>query len=238
MYSAMSCNSNSEHLHQLYASLDDCGACTTVAYNFRHVPGGGCADRAEWMLVLINPTPRNPTAHADWEVPRFPMAAKGRFWRLLAEAGLVSPDLPQRLELLGPTPQMVEQLVTETQHHGLYLTNAVKCVDGGSNVPRAARLERGWRILQAEIAAVRPQRIVAFGLLPFGMLTGHTIRLTDELWKARNGYYTPYNSHVIAGASYPVYPCYFPTGRGNPAGAREMLTLLQRQTQIAVSDSQ
>ncbi len=217
-------------LRAISASLDDCPCCMTVAYGYRHVPGGGCTTEPEWMLVLINPTPRNPTAHANWQGTRFPMAAKGRFWRLLRDAGWVNPEFLAHLDTLASTPQMVDLLRSEAERRSLYLTNAVKCVDGGSNVPRATRQARGWEVLQREIAAVRPRRILAFGLLPFGMLTGHSIRLADELWKARNGHYTPYRSHPVEGRTYTVYPCYFPTGRGNPAGAREMLSLLKHQT--------
>jgi hypothetical protein len=180
------------------------------------------------MLVFIHPTPRNPTAHASWPGPRFPMAGKGPFWTVLARAGLVSPDLPDRLAALGPTPAMVELLRTETRNRGLYLTNAVKCVDGGSLVPAPARLEAGWAVLRAEVELVRPRLIVACGLMPFRMLTGHGVRLSDELWRARNGGYAPYESRPIAGATYPVYPCYFPTGRGNPSGAAELLAAVRR----------
>ncbi len=181
------------------------------------------------MLVFINPTPRNITAHAGWDGIRFPMAGKGPFWRILARAGLVSPNLPERLATLEPTPEMIELLREETSSCGLYLTNAVKCVDGGSLVPAGERLEVGWSVLQAEIALVRPQRIVACGLMPFRMLTGHDVRLADELWRARNGSYLPYESRLIGDTAYPVYPCYFPTGRGNPSGAAELLKAIQEQ---------
>ena len=214
-------------LYQLFASLDRCAICTTEAYGYRHVHGGGREEEPELMLVLIHPTPGNPTARADWPGPSFPMAAGINFWRVLRDAGLVAPDLPERLAELHPHPDAVELLLGEARRRGLYLTNAIKCVDGGSLVPPAARLAAGWEVLRGEIALARPRRIVALGLLPFRMLTGREVRLADELWRARNGCYTPHDSHPVEGRTYPVYPCYFPTGRGNPSGAREMLAALR-----------
>ena len=84
-----------------------------------------------------------------------------------------------------------------------------------------------WPLLQQEIALVRPRAIVALGLIPFGVLTSHTVRLSDELWHAEQGHYHAYPSHMIDGQRYPVYPCYFPTGRGNPVAALRMLTALR-----------
>jgi uracil-DNA glycosylase len=216
-----------ERLAALHATLDDCPCCATVAYGYRHVPGGGCVHEPRLMLVLIHPTPRNVTAHAGWEGRRFPMAGKSRFWRILVAAGLVPPALPEELDALGPTPTAVEMLAEQARRSGLYLAHAVKCVDGGSTVPAARSLAHGWGILRREIEIVRPRAVVALGLTPFRMLTGRSVRLSDELWRARHGAYLSYPSHPVAGREYPVYPCYFPTGRGNPAAATEMLGLLR-----------
>lgn len=209
--------------------LDSCTACETVARGFRHVPGGGCAHQPDLMLVFIKPTVRNITAHAAWNGPRFPFAGKPKLWQILAESGWVSADLPQRIAEFGPTPPMVEMLMAHVQQRRLYLTNAVKCVDDGSNLPVAARVQANWPQLQQEIALVQPRAIVAMGLIPFGVLTGGTVRLADELWHAQRGDYHAYPSHLINGQRYPVYPCYFPTGRGNPHAALRMLTALRQR---------
>jgi len=227
--SILSNPSSDAGLAALNAQLDECTACPTVARGFRHVPGGGCTAQPDVMLVFINPTVRNITAHAAWDGPRFPFAGKPKLWQILAEAGWISADLPQRMVELGPTPPMVEMLVAQAQQRRLYLTNAVKCVDDGSNLPVAARVQANWQLLQQEIALVQPRAIVTLGLIPFGVLTGGTVRLADELWHAQQGNYHAYPSHLIDGQRYPVYPCYFPTGRGNPHAALKMLTAL-RQT--------
>src|SRR3712207_1360292 len=181
------------------SELDHCTACETVARGFRHVPGGGYVDWPDLMLVFINPTIRNITAHAAWEGPRFPFAGKPKLWQILAEAGWISADLPERMAELGPTPPMVAMLIAEAQQHRLYLTNAVKCVDDGSNLPVAARVQANWPLLQGEIAHVQPRAIVAMGLIAFGVLTGGTVRLADELWYAQQGHYRAHPSHLING---------------------------------------
>jgi hypothetical protein len=215
-------------LAALNARLDECVSCATLARGYRHVPGGGWTDQPELMLVFINPTVRNITAHADWPGPRFPFAGKPKLWHILAEAGLISADTPQQMAQLGHTPPMVEGLIAAAREARLYLTNAVKCVDDGSNLPAAERVAAGWPLLQREIGLVRPRLIVALGLIPFGVLTGLSVRLADQLWDAEQGRINFYPSRPIDGRSYPVFPCYFPTGRGNPVGATRMLTALRR----------
>lgn len=215
-------------LAALNAELDRCTRCATVARGYRHVPGGGATDQPALMLIFINPTVRNISAHADWAGPRFPFAGKPKLWQILAEAGFVRADLPHEIAQLGPTPPMVERLVAEARRAGLYLTNAVKCVDDGSNLPTAERVTAAWPLLQREIALVQPRLIVTLGLIPFRTLTGLSVRLADQLWDAEHDQINLYPSQPIAGRSYPVFPCYFPTGRGNPVAAARMLTALHR----------
>lgn len=178
------------------------------------------------MFVFINPTVRNISAHADWPGPRFPFAGKPKLWHILADAGFVGADLPQRIRTLGPTPAMVEMLVAEAQHQQVYLTNAVKCVDDGSSLPPAARVSASWPLLQQEINFVQPRLIVAFGLIAFGVLTGRQVRLADQRWDAEQGRINLFSSRQIGDQTFPVFPCYFPTGRGNPVAATRMLTAL------------
>lgn len=208
--------------------LDECRACATLTRSYRHVPGGGWTDRPALMLVFINPTVRNISAHADWPGPRFPFAGKPKLWQILAEAGLIEAGLPAEIAALGPTPQMVERLIAAACAARLYLTNAVKCVDDGSSLPAAERVAAALPQLQAEIALVRPQLIVTLGLIPFRALTGLTVRLSDQLWEAQHGQINRYPSLPIDGQRYPVFPCYFPTGRGNPVAATRMLTALRQ----------
>lgn len=217
-----------QQLAALNARLDECHACATLARHYRHVPGGGWTAQPELMLVFINPTVRNISAHAAWPGPRFPFAGKPKLWHILAEAGLIDADLPSEIAALGPTPPMVERLIAAAQQARLYLTNAVKCVDDGSNLPAADRVAAALPQLQAEIGLVRPRLIVALGLIPFRALTGLNVRLSDQLWDAEHGRINLYPSLPIDGRSYPVFPCYFPTGRGNPVAATRMLTALRR----------
>lgn len=219
---------NQALLVKLNAGLDDCTVCATLARHLRHVPGGGWSEQPDLMLIFINPTVRNITAHADWTGMRFPFAGKLKLWQILAESGFVDANLPDRMAALGPTPPMVELLMDEVCQRRLYLTNAVKCVDDGSSLPTSARISAAWPVLQTEIALVQPRQIVTFGLIPFRLLTGCNVRLADELWNAQHDRYVPYPSRSIGGQSYPVFPCYFPTGRGNPAAATKMLRALRK----------
>lgn len=214
-------------LAALNATLDDCARCATHALGLRHIPGGGRIDRPPLMLLFINPTVRNITTAPDWPGPRFPFAGRPRLWGILADAGLIDRGTLDRAAALGPIPAMVELLAAEARRAGLYLTNAVKCVDYGSNLPAAGRVRESWPFLEQEIALVRPRLIVAFGLIPFHALTGRAVRLADRLWEVEQGRVHFSASRAIDGATYPVYPCYFPTGRGNPVAATRMLRALK-----------
>lgn len=232
MQTALTQDEGSVKRHQLAdlnARLDHCDRCATSVRGYRHVSGGGCVDRPRLMLVFINPTVRNITARADWPGPPFPFAGKPKLWHILADAGLVSHDLPAQIAALGPTPALVERLIAESRRSGLYLTNAVKCVDDGSNLPAATRVAESWPLLAEEIGIVQPRYIVALGQLPFRALTGLTVRLADQLWDAQHGHLSPLPSRPIDGHSYPVFPCYFPTGRGNPVAATTMLRAIHAQ---------
>lgn len=224
-------------LANLNATLDECQVCCTVERNFRHVPGGGWINEPEAMFVFINPTVGNVSAAASWPGVRFPFAGKPKLWQILAEAGLVEAELPNLIATLGATPAMVEHLITATHARRLYMTNAVKCVDVGSSLPRAARLAEGWKVLQAEIAIVRPKTIIAFGLIPFQLLAGHTVRLADALWAAEHDQIMEFTSKAIDGRTYPLFPCYFPTGRGNPVAATRMLKAFVRHRRAALQRS-
>jgi hypothetical protein len=214
-------------LADLHSRLDDCDRCATIARGYRHVPGGGCVDQPRLMLIFINPTVRNISAHADWPGPRFPFAGKPKLWHILADAGLVSHTLPAEIAALGSTPAMVERLMDESRRCGLYLTNAVKCVDDGSSLPAAERVAASWPLLAQEIALVQPQHIIALGQIPFRALTGLNVRLADQRWDAQHGQLSPFPSRSIDGRSYPVFACYFPTGRGNPVAATQILRAIR-----------
>lgn len=213
-------------LAMLNGTLDECMACQTIARGFKHVPGAGYAPNPNTMFVFINPTTRNISARADWPGLRMPFAGKPKWWSILAETGFVPPELPQQIAALGPTATMVDHLIKTVQEQRLYLTNAVKCVDDGSNLPIAGRVQASLPQLQAEINFVQPRLIITMGLLPFAALTGHALRLSDQLWDAQQGRINLYPSRPINGRVFDVFPCYFPTGRGNPVAATKMLRAL------------
>lgn len=139
----------------------------------------------------------------------------------------VDPTLAADLRRLEPSPALVDRLVAALQAQRFYITDAVKCCDDGAKLPTARRLAAAWPQLADEIALTMRCGLVAFGLLPFGLLTGQSVRLADVLWDAQHGQLHWVNSRPIAGVQYPVLPCYFPTGRGNPVGATKLLRALR-----------
>ncbi len=68
---------------------------------------------------------------------------------------------------------------------------------------------------------MRSRAIIAIGLIPFEAIAGKKIKLKESSGKLF--------SVDISGKKYPIYPCYFPVGRGNPKKAEETLKEILRK---------
>lgn len=202
-------------LEQLYREVDSCKFCAKEKNSLRHIHGAG-AMRPRLMLVLINPTYRNISAHAGYEGPQFPFLGVRQFWNILADGGLIAKhNLPLRAEWnAGHTTKMRAELVKNK----LFLTNIVKCCYDHSAYPSKEVIEAQKKFLGEEITLVKPQRIVAFGALVYKTLTGKDIKLSDPPKREDIG--------IFSGLNIPVSACYFPIGRGSPAKAIKILKQL------------
>ncbi len=100
----------------------------------------------------------------------------------------------------------------------MFLTNVVKCCYNHSAYPDKKVINDQLKILAEEIRVVDPAKIIAFGGLVYGVLTGKKIKLADY-WSAPR----EKDPEVISRKNVQVAPCYFPTGRGNPKKAAEIL---------------
>lgn len=190
-------------LAQLFDRFDDCPLCRQKGNQLQHILGGGLGYRPKAALVLINPTYNNISSQPRYAGLRFPFVGVARFWRVLTDAGWLPP--------VSDDPRALHKLLSD---RGIYLTNLVKCTSPHGNYPQREVFSYHWPLFQKELEIVQPQNIVAFGILPVKYLTGQTIKMRDFVARA---YPLAYKNLV------PVYPCYFPVGRGNPKLAVVML---------------
>lgn len=216
-------------LEEIYQKFDACKRCCKAKNPLQHILGGGKTRQPDFAFVLINPTYRNLSAHKKYKGKRrYPNIGVKHFWRILAEGGFVDKKLVGEIGERGWEIADENRIEASLKKHSVYLTNIVKCAESHGDNPSAGEIKEQQALLWQELALVEPRHIVAFGILPIKTLTGRSVRLRDLECKG----YQPIPSLLIMGKRYPVLPCYFPIGRGNPKKAVEILRCIKRKFRI------
>jgi uracil-DNA glycosylase len=218
-------------LAEMNRHFDACPRCLTARNPLQHVHGGGTTERPGYCFVLINPTHRNLSTSPLYEGLRFPFIGVRAFWRVLNRGGFFSDEVLQIVEMKPWTDRTTKAVLTELKLQGIYLTNLVKCAQPNPEVPDRRTFFEDMPLFSREMLLVRPSRIVAFGQLTVSVLTGQSIRLNDYYRGIRKmGMSTEFYFRPNEGPSIPVLPNFFPTGRGSPKLAAEILRLIKRTT--------
>jgi DNA polymerase len=193
------------------------------------VMGGGETNKPRLALIFINPTHRNASTKEGWSGPRFPFIGTKAVWRVLGNAGLLSAELVDMISGRERwDEEFAEEVYAAVRSEGLYLTNLVKWTGPNGDLPSRQLIELYADVLRRELELVGPRGIVAFGGMPYRALTGRDVKLGEVLANLRHAG-DPF--YAIDGAlGVPVYPCYFPVGRGNPKGAAEILSAVNRKS--------
>lgn len=215
-------------LTALYRQFDLCVRCRSARNPLRHILGGGQTRRPKFLFLFINPTHHNISSHPDYAGKyRFPFLGVRYFYKVMAEAGFADPQVVSDIYARGWRTADERALHASWRGHGVYITNLVKCTQPHPDNPSREVVAEDLPLLFREIELVRPEYIVTFGALPTKSLTGQDVRLSDYLTQARRGDYIPLKSVTIGNRIYPVLPCFFPVGRGNPPKAIEVLRFLR-----------
>lgn len=214
-------------IKQLYHQFDNCPICYQEKNHLKHILGVGKLNKAKFFLVLINPTDLNLSAHPGWQGKRFPFIGVKSLWRVFAKAEIISQKLLERIEKKAwdnKTSHLVEQ---ELKNRNIYLSNLVKCCATNPEPPGKEKIKSNWSLFQEEISIINPKYIVAFGLLPFKKITGIQFKMSEQLKAIKNKRLIIESSLPIKNKTYPVVPCHFPVGRGNPREAVLILKSIQ-----------
>jgi uracil-DNA glycosylase len=227
MSSSIRCLSSVNTLAALNKLFDQCPRCAAESNPLQHVHGGGAARNPKYCFVLINPTHLNISTHPEYEGPRFPFIGVRSFWRILHRAGLVGANVMSIIDEKTWSGTATRVLLRELRDRGIYVTNLVKCAQSHPELPAKRVIEEDFPLLSRELSLVNPELIVAFGQLPFRVLTGKSIRLHDYYHRLSGGEDFP-KSWLLTreGKRFPVVASFFPIGRGNPRLATEILKLL------------
>ncbi|MBR9678445.1 MAG: hypothetical protein GOU97_04115 [Nanoarchaeota archaeon] len=197
--------------------------------NLKPVLGGGKTPRPKFMFVFINPTARNISSKPEWTGPRFPFIGTKHVWRIFHKAGLLNEDLMNEIDNASDwSIKFTNKVLKFLCDKSFYFTNLVKWTGCDATLPDSKKINLFLPILKREIGIVKPDYVIAFGLIPFEKLAGRRIKLRDYYSKIMKNNQLIFYETLIGPAKIMVAPCYFPVGRGNPKKAVEILKLLQK----------
>jgi len=202
-------------LASLFDRFDNCRICKKSGSSLQHILGGGLTTHPKTALVFINPTRQNVSCDPKWNGPRFPFIGVTRFWKILADSGLISKDFV----LSGWDEGKARGLLSKLRRKKIYITNLVKCTQNHGNYPEKKVFDYHLPLFFKEMDIIRPRAIIAFGALTTKYLTGRNIKMGEYFKRPE-----PLNYRNMK--EIRVYPCYFPVGRGSPKLATEVLRKL------------
>jgi len=191
--------------------------------------GNGKTKNPKIMFVFINPTIRNISSDNKWVGPRFPFIGTKQIWRIFCKVGLFDARL---LNIINKEPywslEFTNKVLEYLKQNELYITNVVKWTGKDATLPDSKKIKLFLPILKKEIEIVKPKYIITFGLIPFEALTKQKIKLKDYFENSIKNNSLKYFEIKINNTNTKIIPCYFPTGRGDPKKAIEILKLMKK----------
>jgi DNA polymerase len=188
--------------------------------------GAGCITAPELMLVFMNPTGKNVSAQVGWKGLRAPWLGTKNVWKILYKLSLIPEYLYEQTQALNAadwTPDFAIRLYEGVAKRKIYITNLAKCTqDDARHVPDAV-FRQYLPVMQKEILAVNPKRIITFGnqvsslLLQEAITASNYVGLKKELLQ-------------IGKVSHDVYPVYYPVGQGQrntPLAVKRLQAIMQ-----------
>lgn len=171
--------------------------------------GAGCVENPNLMLVFMNPTAKNISAHEGWKGIRAPWLGTKSVWRFLYKLGLISKvnfEITQKLEPNQWTPKLALQIYGDVKNNGCYVTNLAKCTQVNAKPVKSQVFRKYLDILKHEITLANPKRIITFGGLVSSVILGKLISVGGHKMKPE--------ILAIGNKKFSVFPVYYPVGQG------------------------
>lgn len=187
--------------------------------------GAGEIKKPTYMLVFMNPTARNVSAHKSWDGIRAPWLGTRPVWKMLYDVGLVDDkNLLSKIynfKSIEWTPSFSKKLYSHVKEKSLYITNIAKCTQPDARKIPNQIYKNYLQSFLYEISITNPAKIITFGNQVNSVIFNKKISvsnfLNDEFLNIK-----------IDDQSYRVYPTYYPVGQG----ARNIETAKIRINQI------
>lgn len=186
--------------------------------------GAGSTKKPEVMLMFMNPTAKNVSAHKGWSGLRAPWIGTKNIWKILFEFGFLSNKLFEATQNILPhewSIDFAQTLYEDIANKKLYITNLAKCTqEDARHVPDSVFREYVENT-KKEILLCKPKKIITFGNQVSSTLLGKPITVS----KYANG---DKETLDIGAASFNVYPTYYPVGQGrrNLPSARKRIAAI------------
>ncbi|MFH1188673.1 MAG: uracil-DNA glycosylase family protein [bacterium] len=193
------------------------------------IRGAGCLHYPDIMLLFMNPTARNVSAHPTWQGLRAPWVGTKKVWQMLAELTLIDKAAIDYICTIRPEEWKetdVIELYTHISTKKLYITNLASCTQQDARPLPNSIFREYLPVIYDEIQTICPGKIIPFGNQVSSILLQKNISVSQYPSKE-------YEILNIDQKHFPVYPTYYPVGQGQ----RNMTKAISRITTLITKNT-
>ncbi len=178
--------------------------------NYAAIYGTGCIKSPKLVLVFMNPTARNVSAHPEWRGLRAPWLGLKQTWRLFYEIGILEKSLFEVTQKLRPeewTPEFTETVYKDIASKNIFTTNLAKATQSDARPLHDKVFIDSREGFLKELELLDATHVVTFGNQVSSILLGKSVKVSE---------YTDTDFEILetSDGSYKIYPCFYPVGRG------------------------
>ena len=193
------------HLHSAFDALQK----QFGSPNLDPIYGAGCTERPDICFIFMNPTGKNVSSKKTWRGLKAPWLGTKNTWKLFNSVGLL-PD-KTLTEILTRRPEdwdydFANTVYTELADRRIYVTNLGKCTMENAHNPPDSIFRNYLGLLETEIAAIKPKKIITFGNQVSSLFLGRPIKVSDHRKTAI--------TKTIGDKTFQTFPVYYPVGQG------------------------
>jgi len=178
--------------------------------SFSAVYGAGCVDNPKLVLVFMNPTAKNVSAHPDRSWIRAPRLGFKQTRKMLYALWWIPEQLFMQTQALHTSlrqPDFAHNLYKELSNKGIYITNLAKCTQSDAKpLPNQVfRDSLPWFV--HEMHCLWASALVTFGNQVSSIVCNTPINVS---------WYEDNQKCVVDldNKTFDVYPCFYPVGMG------------------------
>jgi len=173
--------------------------------------GAGEIKSPNLMLIFMNPTARNISAHKTWQGLRAPWIGTKEVWKMIRSLNIISdPKILNKVIDLKPEQwdeTLAFELYSELAQNSIYITNIAKCTQIDARALPNSTFKAYLPSMLEEIYLVNPRSIICFGNQVSSILLSKPVSVSN--YKE-----TEHEILMAKGKKFTVYPTYYPVGQG------------------------